>query len=96
MRSGEIVKEYKSHNHRISAFKRVKAISYLVPIFKPLVKGFGNIVGDVIFKVCNPDVRYTKDSLCRYFVSQITVSNNRIRFTILCFTLNKPDVILFT
>ena len=48
MRSDEIEKEYKHHNHRINTFKRVKTISCLVPIFKLLVKGFNNIVGNVI------------------------------------------------
>ena len=69
MRSDEIAKEYKHRNHRISAFKRVKAISRLVPIFKLLVKGFNSIVRNIIFKAGNSDVRNTKDSLCRYFVS---------------------------
>ena len=59
MRSDEIEKEYKHHNHRISAFKRVKAVPCLVPIFKLLVKGFDNIVRDVIFEAGNSDVRYT-------------------------------------
>ena len=72
MRSDEIEKEYKHHNHRISAFKRVKAVSCLVPIFELLVKGFDNIVGDVIFEAGNSDVRYTKDSLYRYFVSCVS------------------------
>ena len=89
MRSDEIVKEYKHHNHRISAFKRVKAVSCLVPIFKLLVKGFDNIVGDVILKAGNSDVRYTKYGLCRYFVSRITISNNSIRFTVLFYTIKQ-------
>ena len=44
MRSDEIVKEYKHHNHRIGAFKGIKAISGLIPIFKLLVEGFNKIV----------------------------------------------------
>ena len=61
MRSDEIVKEYKHHNHRIGTFKRVKSVSGLVPIFKLLVKGFNNIVGDVIFKTGYSKMFYTKD-----------------------------------
>ena len=61
MRSDEIVKEYKHHNHRIDTFKRVESVSAFVPIFKLLVKGFNNIVGDVIFKTGYFKMFYTKD-----------------------------------
>ena len=50
MRSDEIVKEYKHHNHRIGTFKRVKSVSGLVPIFKLLVKGFNKNFEEVILK----------------------------------------------
>ena len=56
MWSDEVVEEYKHHNYRISAFKGVKTVSDIVPIFKLFVKGFNNIVRYVIFKVCNSNM----------------------------------------
>ena len=91
MRSDEIVKENKHHNHRISTFKRIKAVSGLVPIFKLLVKSFDKIVGNVIFKACNSNVLNAKDRLSGYFVGRIPVSNNGIRFTILFYTIKQAE-----
>ena len=60
MWSDEVVEEYKHHNYRIIAFKGVKTVSNIVPIFKLFVKGFNNIVRYVIFKVCNSNMFNTK------------------------------------
>ena len=89
MRSDEIVKEYKHHNHRICTFKRVKAISGFVPILKLLVKGFDNIVRDVIFKAGDPDMGNAEDSFGGYFVSRVTVSDNRGRIAVLLYTMKE-------
>ena len=69
MRSDEIVKENKHHNHRIGTFKGIKAVPGLVPIFKLFVKSFNNIVGDVIFKACDSNMFNIKDGSGWYFVS---------------------------
>ena len=76
MRSDEVVKEHKHHNHRICAVKGVKAVSGFVPILELLVKGLDNIVGDVIFKAGDPDMWNAEDCFGGRLVSGIAVSDN--------------------
>ena len=50
MRSNEVVKENKHHNHTVRTFKGIKAVTSFIPVFELFVKSFNNVIGNVIFK----------------------------------------------
>ncbi len=43
-------KENKHHNHTVSTFKGIKAVTSFIPVFELFVKSFNNVIGNVIFK----------------------------------------------
>ena len=89
MRSDEVVKEHKHHNHRICTVKGVKAVSGFVPILELLVKGLDNVVGDVVFKTGDPDMRNAEDRFGGYLVSGIAVGDNRTGGSVLLYAIKE-------
>ena len=77
MRSNEIEEEYKDRDHGVSRFKRVKAAFCFVPRFEAVVKGFNEIVADIVLKALYTNMdRVGEETLYRHLVGRIAVADN--------------------
>ena len=77
MRPNEIKEEYKDRDHGIGRFKRVKATFCFVPRFEAVVKGFNEIVADIVLKALYTNMgRVREETLYRHLVGRIAVADN--------------------
>ena len=56
MRAHKVIEEDEHGNEVVGRLKRVKALFGLVPRFELFVKGFDQVVGDVVFERLDADM----------------------------------------
>lgn len=79
MRSDEVEEENKDRYGSIGRLKGMKATLCFVPSLKAVVKGFNEVVADIIFKTLYPNVLGVwKETFGRYFVSRVTITDNKL------------------
>ena len=77
MRSNKIEEENKNRYGSIGRFERMKATFRFVPSFKTIVKGFNEVVGDVVLKALYTNVcGIRKVTFGRHFIGTVPVANN--------------------
>lgn len=82
MRADKVEEEHEHGNDIIGGLERRKALFGLVPCLKLLVEAFDEIVGNIIFKTLDPDMRDAEDRFDRHFVGRIAVRNKGIRLSV--------------
>ncbi len=84
MRSYKVVEENKSGNKVIGTGKRTKTTLCFIPGFKSIIKGFNNIIGNIIFERLYFDVSGNgKDCFNSHIIRPISISNNELRSSVL-------------
>ena len=78
MRTNE-VKEDKDRNSGVGRFKRMKPAFGFVPSLKTVVKGFNQVIADIIFEALNTDmIGFREITFGRHHVGTVTIADNSV------------------